>query len=315
VLNFCRHLKYTIPPAIALTLLYRPLFARIDLYKIAFLVTIAVVSTIPWDSYLIRRKIWTYPPSVIVGPRLFSIPAEEVFFFIIQTYNTTLLYLILSKPVFHASYLISLKAEQRRIAITHRIGQIIIATCVGIGVALIWRGGEGTYLGLILAWAGPFALLLWTLSSQFLITLPLMSTWAPILIPTLYLWIVDTIALRRGTWTIESGTKLGIHVWEGLEIEEAIFFLATNILIVFGQVAFDHALSILLAFPSIFPQVPELPSPVKLVQALLLSRESYDEQRIYGMNQAVSRLQKKSRSFYLASSTFSGRLRLDLTLL
>jgi 15-cis-phytoene synthase/lycopene beta-cyclase len=315
LLNISRHLKYTIPPAIALTFCYRPLFARIDLYKIAFLITIAVLSTTPWDSYLIRRKIWTYPPSVIIGPRLFSIPAEEVFFFVIQTYNTSLFYLILSKPVFHASYLISSKEKRRSIEILQGAGQAVLATCVILGAALIWRGGEGTYLGLILAWAGPFALLLWTLSSQFLITLPTSSTWAPIIIPTVYLWIVDTIALRRGTWTIESGTKLGIHVWEGLEIEEAIFFLATNILIVFGQVAFDHALAILLAFPSVYPQVPELPSPIKLVEALLLSKQDYDVERISGMKQAVARLQKKSRSFYLASSTFSGRLRLDLTLL
>jgi 15-cis-phytoene synthase/lycopene beta-cyclase len=126
---------------------------------------------------------------------------------------------------------------------------------------------------------------------------------------------VDTLALRRGTWTIESGTKLGIHVWDGLEIEEAIFFLATNTLIVFGLVAFDHALTILLIFPSLFPDVPELPSPVMLVQALLTDELTYDDERIKGIQQAVGRLRKKSRSFYLASSTFSGRLRIDLILL
>ena len=37
--------------------------------------------------------------------------------------------------------------------------------------------------------------------------------------PTIYLWAVDTLALRRGTWVIESGTKLGLHLWDGLEIE------------------------------------------------------------------------------------------------
>lgn len=294
-----------------LTLLYRPLLNRIDLYKIAFLITIAVVSTIPWDSYLIRRKIWTYPQSVIIGPTLLSIPAEEVFFFIIQTYNTSLLYLILSKPLFHPSYLISDNQKPSR----WNLGQSILATLVAAGIFLIWRGKEGTYLGLILAWAGPFALLLWTLSSQFLVKLPYSTTVIPIAIPTLYLWVVDTIALRRGTWTIESGTKLGIHVWDGLEIEEAVFFLATNILIVFGLVAFDHALSILHTFPSVFPIVPELPSPMMLVRALLTPPSGYDRARLDGIREAVRRLQKKSRSFYLASSTFSGRLRIDLILL
>jgi 15-cis-phytoene synthase/lycopene beta-cyclase len=39
------------------------------------------------------------------------------------------------------------------------------------------------------------------------------------MLPTVYLWIVDTMALKRGTWSIESGTKLGWHLWEGLDIE------------------------------------------------------------------------------------------------
>jgi 15-cis-phytoene synthase / lycopene beta-cyclase len=283
-------------------------------YKIAFLVLIAFVSTLPWDSYLVQRKIWTYPEDAIIGPCLFSVPVEELFFFIIQTYNTTLIYLILNKPVFHPKYLSSAK-PRRNSEFGWNTGELIFAASVIIGLGLIWRGNEGTYLGLIVSWAGPFALLLWSLSSHFLMALPLSSTVLPIAIPTLYLWIVDTIALKRGTWVIESGTKLGIHLWEGLEIEEAVFFLATNILIVFGLVAFDHALSILLIFPILFPDVPEFPSPVLLVQALLTDRSKYGTERIIGIQEAVARLKHKSRSFYLASSVFTGRLRINLILL
>lgn len=312
--NCTRHLKYTIPPAIALTLLYHPLLSRTDVYKIAFLISIAVVSTLPWDSYLIRNNIWAYPPDVIIGPTLFSIPAEEVFFFIIQTYNTTLIYLILNKPIFHPNYMSSAK-PQKSSGFQWNAGQVILAGSVIVGAGLIWRGNEGTYLGLIIAWAGPFALLLWSLSSQFLIALPLSSTAVPIALPTLYLWLVDTLALKRGTWVIGSGTKLGIHLWDGLEIEEAFFFLATNVLIVFGLVAFDHAVSILLTFPRLFPNVPELPSPALLVQALLTEQSKYDTDRIIGIREAVGRLQKKSRSFYLASSAFTGRLQINLVLL
>jgi 15-cis-phytoene synthase/lycopene beta-cyclase len=274
-----------------------------------------VVSTTPWDSYLIRRKIWTYPPHVIIGPRLFQIPAEEIFFFMIQTYNTSLLYLILSRPVFYPSYLSCCKTSRRALGFYQNFGHAILTLCILVGGALIWKGGEGTYLGLILAWAGPFALFLWIISSQFLIALPSTTVLAPIAIPTFYLWIVDRIALKRGTWAIESGTKLGIHLWDGLEIEEAIFFLATNTLIVFGLVAFDHALAILFTFPRLFPMVSELPSLAQLFQACIASTSNYDEERIEGIDQAVERLQKKSRSFYLASSTFSGRLRIDLILL
>lgn len=240
-----------------------------------------------------------------------------MFFFVIQTYNTSIVYAILSKPVFHSCYLIG-RADRyappplRR----HRIfGQFVSMSGILIGGVLIWEGEKGTYLGLIMAWAAPFALLLWSLSYQFLIGLPLSSTVLPIVLPTLYLWIVDTIALRRGTWAIESGTKLGIHLWDGLEIEEAIFFLATNTLIVFGLVAFDNALAILWTFPDRFVSVPDLPSPVIAIKALLLDTSEYDQERIDGIQQAAGRLRKKSRSFYMASSAFSGRLRIDLILL
>lgn len=39
-----RHLKYTIPPALALTYLYRPLSTRLDVYKVLFLVTVLFFS-------------------------------------------------------------------------------------------------------------------------------------------------------------------------------------------------------------------------------------------------------------------------------
>ena len=173
-----------------------------------------------------------------------------------------------------------------------------------------------------------------SLAYQFIIGLPLSNTLVPIALPTLYLWIVDTLALKRGTWVIESGTKLGWHLWDGLEIEyesllfvdagshrkltiyrEAVFFFATNLLIVFGLIAFDNAYAILQTFPLLFPNEPTLPSPVLLVQALLTPTDSYDDDRIEGLQQALGRLRAKSRSFYLASGVFQGRLRVDLVLL
>lgn len=268
---------------------------------------------------------------MIVGPKLFSIPAEELFFFVIQTYNTSLLYLLLSKPIFHSIYLQEQENEDEKNPVLHskhvesnapvplktarNLGQLIIGSLIVIGGLLIWQNGKGTYLGLILAWAGPFTLLLWSLSHQFLIRLPYTSTLLPIALPTLYLWIVDTLALKRGTWTIESGTKLGLNLWDGLDIEEAVFFLATNILIVFGLVAFDHALAILWTFPTLFPTVPTYPSPKLLMCALLTNSREHDHFRVKGIQEAVNRLRKKSRSFYIASAAFQGRLRIDLILL
>ena len=58
-----------------------------------------------------------------------------------------------------------------------------------------------------------------SLAYQLIMELPLSNTLLPVALPTFYLWIVDTLALRRGTWVIEYGTKLGWHLWNGLEIE------------------------------------------------------------------------------------------------
>ncbi|KAH9868221.1 hypothetical protein J1614_007293 [Plenodomus biglobosus] len=310
------HLKYTIPPAVLLTLLYRPLFTKIDVYKVAFLVTIAVVATIPWDSYLIRTRIWSYPAHVIVGPTLFDIPLEEVFFFVVQTYNTSLLYLIFSKPTFQPVYLCTERDALRGSWRNRRLaGQAILLGVIAWGWHCVREQSLGTYTGLILVWAGPFLLLLWSLAYQFIIGLPLTNTLLPIALPTLYLWIVDTLALRRGTWVISTGTKFGVHLWEGLEIEEALFFLVTNVLIVFGQLAFDNALAVLCAFPHLFPDPPLLPSPATLIRSLLTPCSEYDDARLTGFREAASRLKRKSRSFYLASSTFQGPLRMDLLLL
>jgi 15-cis-phytoene synthase/lycopene beta-cyclase len=153
------------------------------------------------------------------------------------------------------------------------------------------------------------------LAYQFILGLPLSNTLVPIALPTLYLWTVDTLALKRGTWVINTGTKYGFHLWDGLDIEEALFFLLTNTLIVFGQLAFDNALSILYAFPTLFPDPAVLPSPAILMRALFTSPSQYDEARLTGLQEAVLRLKRKSRSFYLASSTFQGQIRSDLMLL
>lgn len=270
------------------------------------------MATIPWDSYLIRHNVWTYPPDAILGPTFVSIPAEELFFFVIQTYITCLLYQLVNKPLLHAEYLAPPSWIRNRL---QRLVQLSILVLILVGLRLVTNGGPGTYLGLILVWACPFALLTWSLGGRFMASLPTTSTIYPIILSTVYLWAVDEGALRRGTWSIESGTKLGVTLVGSLDIEEAVFFLATNILIVFGLGAFDNALAIIDAFPDPFGLAPECPSPVMLVKALFMTWTEARQARVAGIQEAVARLCRKSRSFYLASSTFTGRLRIDLILL
>ncbi|KAI1632563.1 hypothetical protein F4809DRAFT_656188 [Biscogniauxia mediterranea] len=313
------HLTFTIPLAGVLTVILRPLLTRLDLYKTLALIVIAFCATLPWDAYLIHRGIWTYPPAAIAGPRLLGVPAEELFFFVIQTYITALLYVLLNKPVPHAQFLAGRRDVSPGARRAKAAGQGFLAACVAAGIALVRRGDEGTYLGLILVWACPFALLTWTLSGYALVTLPPSCVAVPICAPTAYLWVVDELALRRGTWAIAPGTKLGWRVWGSLELEEAVFFLATNALVVFGLVAFDSGVAVLDTFPELFfvPGAPrtQMPSPTLLVRAVLIDPDKYDMARVRGLREAVDTLRRKSRSFYLASAVFSGRLRIDLVFL
>jgi lycopene cyclase domain-containing protein len=63
-------------------------------------------------------------------------------------------------------------------------------------------------------------------------------------IPTLYLWVADAIAIHLQIWTISDDYSFGFDPF-GLPVEEAVFFLMTNLLIVKGILLFlfdDHAL-------------------------------------------------------------------------
>jgi lycopene cyclase domain-containing protein len=53
------------------------------------------------------------------------------------------------------------------------------------------------------------------------------------LVPTLYLWVIDRIAIGNGIWRISDAYTTGIQLF-GLPIEEATFFLVTNLLVVQG---------------------------------------------------------------------------------
>lgn len=286
-----------------------------DIVRILFLITVAVTATIPWDSYLIRTGVWTYPPEGVLGPSLFDIPVEELFFFVIQTYITSLVYILCNKPVLHAQYIDTPGTRPTWVKRGHGFGQAGLVGLTSYGAYLVSKGGDGTYLGLILAWACPFLLITWSLTGPMILSLPWQATLLPILAPTVYLWFVDELSLRNGVWTIETDTKLGSTLFGSLDLEEAIFFLITNTLVVFGIAAFDKAVAVCDAMPDIFPQPADALPIVSLLKARVLSPAQYDMRRIVGIREAVTRLQRKSRSFYIASSVFPGRLRIDLTLL
>jgi 15-cis-phytoene synthase/lycopene beta-cyclase len=88
--------------------------------------------------------------------------------------------------------------------------------------------------------------------------------------------------------------------------------VTTNVLITFGLVAFDYAVALTTAFPS---RVPESQPPLcMLMDAGLRALFTWDFPRdvYHSIPESIEILRSKSRSFYLASGVFEGRLRLDL---
>lgn len=66
---------------------------------------IAVISTTPWNSYLIWDGTWSYASDAVTNHTLWNIPLKEIFFLIIQTYLTSLLCCIIRKQLMLPTYL------------------------------------------------------------------------------------------------------------------------------------------------------------------------------------------------------------------
>jgi 15-cis-phytoene synthase/lycopene beta-cyclase len=84
------------------------------------------------------------------------------------------------------------------------------------------------------------------------------------------------------------------------------------VLITFGLVAFDYAVALTTAFPSRFPE--SQPPLYRLMATGMRALCTWDFPRdvYHSIPESIEILRRKSRSFYLASGVFDGRLRLDL---
>lgn len=80
----------------------------------------------------------------------------------IQTYNTTLLYLILTKPTFQPVYLrADPPSDHAHYWYRKTAGQFFLASAIVWGWLRVRENEHGTYTGLIIIWAFPVLLALW----------------------------------------------------------------------------------------------------------------------------------------------------------
>lgn len=197
---------------------------------------VAVVYTTPWDAYLVREAIWWYGEDRVLATWL-GVPIEEYAFFVLQTF---LMGLVVSAALYRAGRIGRLDAggpfsSAPGEARVRWIGTLIALTLTTLGVASLQRDST-RYLGLILAWSGPILTLLWSLGGPRLWSLRSVLL-PPIVGVTAYLWIADRAAIEWDIWTISSQFTVG-WVPLGLPVEEALFFVVTNLMVSLGLTLF-----------------------------------------------------------------------------
>jgi putative membrane protein len=192
------------------------------------LTIIALLYTTPWDNFLVANKIWYYDTNKVIGILIGYVPIEEYTFFVLQTFLVSVFTFTFSRTL----YLNSTDERERkdiRVISTFFLFLIWITAIL----SYISQINALVYMNLILIWALPPIILQLMYGADILWEkkLPLISF---ILISTAYLSIVDALAISANIWTISLKTSTGILIGGILPIEEMVFFLVTNVLIIFG---------------------------------------------------------------------------------
>ena len=196
---------------------------------LGLMVAVAFVYTTPWDNWLVANEVWTYPPGAVLAT-IGYVPVEEYAFFVLQTVMTGLWVRILQARI--------PRPPAAGGAAVRPAGASLFAVVSLAGAACLVAGGHWLYLGLILAWAGPVLAGMWWLGGHLIWARRRLMAWA-VVPTTLYLWIADRVAIGLGIWDITDATRTGVELL-GLPVEEAIFFLVTNLLVAQGLVMLER---------------------------------------------------------------------------
>lgn len=231
------HLVFILPPILALALTQPRPLAGVGGWRarlaIPIICVIAFTYTTPWDNYLVYRGVWWYGADRVLAT-IGYVPIEEYLFFILQTVLTGLfLYHVLA-------HMNPPSASTGGAASSRAVrwwGALIYLAVTLAGAALLISGWErGLYMGLILAWAGPVLAALWLYGGDVFWRRRRAFALA-VAVPTAYLWVADRTAIALRIWDISDQYSLGVDP-AGLPVEEATFFLVTNLLVVQGVMLF-----------------------------------------------------------------------------
>jgi lycopene cyclase domain-containing protein len=189
---------------------------------------IALVYTTPWDNYLVASRVWWYDPDLVTGILIWYVPIEEYTFFILQPILTSLWLVALARRLPVPTQPVANPAAVRR------SGMIFFGILCALSVIKLLSGWDaGTYLALLLVWALPPVIFQMWFGGDILWKHRLLVGLG-VLVPTLYLSYVDSLAITSGTWTINPEQSLNLFIGT-LPFEEGAFFFMTNLLIVLGM--------------------------------------------------------------------------------
>jgi len=192
-------------------------------------VIVAVVYTTPWDNYLVATAVWWYDLALVTGLTIGWVPIEEYTFFVLQTFLAGLWLLYLARRIRFDPGSIA-HAHQIRVISTWVLGLIWL---VSVGL-LVSGWSPSTYLALILVWALP-PIMLQTIFGADILWRHYRLVLAALLPSLIYLSVADALAITAGTWAISPAQSLNIYLAGYLPVEEFLFFIITNTLVVFGM--------------------------------------------------------------------------------
>lgn len=200
---------------------------------IAIHVLLAVVYTTPWDNYLVATGVWYYNPKLVTGIVLGYVPIEEYTFFIVESILAGLWWWFLARRFDYASAPLSARKFKPNKSLIY-VSTCLLITIWILSAYLFFFGDEKwTYLSIILFWALPAILSQVLFGADILWHYRKLTFWS-ILVPSLYLSLMDIVALKATTWSISPSQTTGILFFGILPIEEVTFFFITNVMLTFG---------------------------------------------------------------------------------
>lgn len=228
-LNFL--ILFVVTPLIVLTIIFRRDLNDRWLRSIATLCVVAVVWTTPWDNFLVATDVWWYDDDLVLGIILGYVPLEEYMFFVLQSMMT---------GVFLVGLLRWLPPKDKPFRQLPFYSTIPLLLGLGVLVLVMLATGDErfNYLILEIGWLALFPIALQWLWGFDIILHYGRAALVAIIVPTIWLTAMDAVAISAGTWTIDPAQTIGLKFGGVVPIEEGVFFLITNTLIVQGLLLF-----------------------------------------------------------------------------